>query len=225
MRLLVCNGSPRAGRSNTDVLLDALLSGFTAAGGELVARVHLVRPVEAERAAAAFPSAGALLLAFPLYVDAMPAPAKRFVELLAPCVGRAGNPALLFLVQSGFPEALHSRPVERYLEKLARRLGAPYLGTIVRGGVEGIRSQPAWVNRRLLRRLEALGRSLARDGKLDARAVARLAGRERHGTGPLARVHLAIARAVAERWWASALSRNGALARRDDTPYDARSGA
>ena len=44
---------------------------------------------------------------------------------------REGNPPVGFVVQSGFPEGLHSRYVERYLEKLAARLGSPYLGTIV----------------------------------------------------------------------------------------------
>lgn len=219
MRLLVCNGSPRGGKSNTDVLLDRFLAGFAAEGGELLARVHLVREGEAERAAAAFRSADAVLLAFPLYVDAVPAPAKRFVELLAPHVGAGGNPALLFLVQSGFPEALHSRPVERYLEKLSRRLGAPYLGTIVKGGVEGIRSQPAWMSRRLLRRLEALGRGLAREGRLDPALVARVATLERFGTGLAGRLLLAVTCRVADRWWAASLARSGARGRVADAPY------
>jgi len=49
------------------------------------------------------------------------------------------NPSLGFLVQSGFPEGLHSRYVERYLESWQKRLGCPYLGTIVKGQREGVR--------------------------------------------------------------------------------------
>ena len=75
MRLLVLNGSPRGPRSNTDVLLDPLVAGFTAAGGELTGRLHLVRSSHADEAVRAFPSADAVLLAFPLYCDALPAPA------------------------------------------------------------------------------------------------------------------------------------------------------
>jgi len=37
-----------------------------------------------------------------------------------------GNPPLGFIVQSDFPEGLHWRYVERYLEKLAARSGSPY---------------------------------------------------------------------------------------------------
>ena len=86
--------------------------------------VHLALPGGIERALAGFGAADAVLLGMPLYTDAMPGLVMAFIEALAPRVG-AVNPPLGFLVQSGFPEALHSRPLERYLEKLARRLGSP----------------------------------------------------------------------------------------------------
>ena len=87
----------------------------------------------------AFAGAECVLLGFPLYTDAMPGMVKHFIEALEPLAGRKDNPSLGFLVQSGFPEGLHSRYVERYLEKLAERLGCPYLGTIVKGNGEGVR--------------------------------------------------------------------------------------
>ena len=220
MRLLACNASPRAGKSNTDLLLDAFLGAFAAAGGEVVARLHLARPSHAAEAARRFPEADVVLLAAPLYVNALPATGLAFVETLAPYVGRSGNPALLFLVQSGFPEALHSRPLERWLAKLASRLGAPYLGTIVKGGVEGIRSKPAWMRRRLLGALADLGRDLATTGRLDPAKLARLARPERLPLGPLSAVPLAIARMASEASWNSQLRRNGALAERDARPYE-----
>src|SRR5512145_2208388 len=102
MRLLVLDGSPRAPRSNTGLLLDAFLRGFSGAGGTVLGRHCLVRRAGREDALRDFGQADAVLLAFPLYVDAMPAPVMEFVEGLVPRAGAQGNPALLFLVQSGF---------------------------------------------------------------------------------------------------------------------------
>ncbi|HSM91359.1 MAG TPA: hypothetical protein VLT47_00655 [Anaeromyxobacteraceae bacterium] len=219
MRLLVLDGSPRAPRSNTGLLLDALTAGFEGAGGVVLGRHALVTRAGAAEAVRGFGAAEAVLVAFPLYVDAMPAPVMALVEALTPRVGAPSNPALLFLVQSGFPEALHSRPVERWLLKLARRLGSPYLGTIVRPGTEGIRARPAGSRARLLAPVTALGRGLAREGRLDPAILARLASPERIGTGPLAWLQLAVAGAVTRWSWNRQLRANGALAMRDAAPY------
>jgi hypothetical protein len=219
MRLLVLDGSPKAPRGNTALLLDAFLRGFEGAGGTVIGRHALVRAAGREEALRRFAEADAVLLGFPLYVDAMPAPVKEFIEGLAPRVGAGRNPALLFLVQSGFPEASHSRPVERLLGKLARRLGSRDLGAIVRPGTEGIRAMPPGWSARLLRPLEALGRGLAVEGRLDAALLAQVARPERIGRDPLSRLRLAIGRHLAHRFWDQKLRAAGALAERDATPF------
>ncbi len=219
MRLLVCNASPRAETSNTDLLLDAFLGAFAAAGGEVIARFHLVRPAHFAEAVRRFAQGDAVLLAAPLYVNALPAPGFAFIAALEPYVGRPGNPALLFLLQSGFPEALHSRPIEVYLAKLARRLGARSLGTIVKGGIEGIRARPPWMRRAILSPFAEMGRDLARTGTLDSAKLVRLARPERLPFGPMSAIPLAVARLMSDRWWNSQLRRNGALAERDARPY------
>ena len=124
MRLLLLDGSPRGARSNTMKMLARVAEGWAQAGGAAPEVLHLAHPADFERAVAAFAEAETVLLGMPLYTDAMPALVMAWIEALAPRVGQA-NPRLGFLVQSGFPEALHSRPLERYLEKLARRLGSP----------------------------------------------------------------------------------------------------
>jgi hypothetical protein len=219
MRLLVLNGSPRGERSNTGLLLRPFLEGFTSAGG-VVAGTHLLaRATEADEALRAFGAVDAVLLAFPLYGDALPAPALSLVQRLAPRVGRRGNPAMLFLVQNGFPEALHMRPVERWLEKLSRRLGAPHLGTMVKPGAEGIRDRPPAMERRGFERLEALGIGLASTGRLEPRLLAELAGRERLGEGVLGPLRLAAGARLAAWWWNRQLKANGALGASDARPY------
>lgn len=221
MRLLVLNGSPRGSRSNTDVVLAPFLAGFAETPGNAHETLHLARSGERPRQLAAFAAAEQVLLAFPLYVDAMPAPVKELVEGLAPLCGRATNPGLLFLVQSGFPEACHSRPVECWAEKLAVRLGCPYLGTIVKGGVEGIQSQPPWMTRRLLARMRAIGRRFGETGQLDPRLVAELAGPERLGAGWRLACRAAGAVGLLDLWWNSQLRAHGAFAQRDARPHAA----
>jgi multimeric flavodoxin WrbA len=170
-RLAIFNGSPRGRRGNTPLMLEQFAQGFLRGAApdsqHTVETYHLVRIKETEQMAQAFEDAECAIIGFPLYTDAMPGVVKHFIEALEPLVGRPNNPALGFLVQSGFPEALHSRYVERYLEKLAARLGSPYLGSIVKGGGEGTRMLPINANRRLFENLRALGAGLAAEGRFD----------------------------------------------------------
>ncbi|MCU0611630.1 MAG: NAD(P)H-dependent oxidoreductase, partial [Candidatus Eisenbacteria bacterium] len=179
MKLTVCNGSPRGTGSNTGLLLEHFITGFEETAGNSHELFHLNRSDWRESAAKAFGGAETVLLAYPLYTDAMPGIVKEFLERLACYRGRPHNPRLLFLVQSGFPEGSHTSHVPRYHEKLARRLGCDYVGTIRRGGIEGIRAQPPSMNRKLFGRFMDLGRGFGRDGRLDEGLLAKLRGRER----------------------------------------------
>jgi hypothetical protein len=153
-------------------MLEQLARGF----GKPVETYHLVRMQETQQMVEAFAQAECAIVGFPLYTDAMPGLVKHFIEALEPLASRGINPPLGFLVQSGFPEGLHSRYIERYLEKLAARLGSPYLGTIVKGNGEGTRVTPPVLCRNLFNNLHALGAGLAANGRFDSallRAIAR----------------------------------------------------
>jgi multimeric flavodoxin WrbA len=117
MKLLVCNGSPRGVASNTTLLLGHFLAGFWASSGNSHELFQLNADSGRRDALAAFGSADAVLIAFPLYTDAMPGIVKEFMEELALYKGKGGNPALMFMVQSGFPEGSHTRHLVPYLEK------------------------------------------------------------------------------------------------------------
>lgn len=185
MELIIFNGSPRGEKSNTGVVLEEFAAGFDSVAGNSHKLEHLKPVNDHARLAEMFGKAEAVLLAFPLYVDAMPAQVKAFIEQLAPLAAdKSGSrPLLLCLVQSGFPEAAHSRRVERYLEKLARRLGCPYGGTMVKGGVEGIRMKPPWMVKGVKLAYRELGENFGRTGELDAALLAKLARPERLSFG------------------------------------------
>jgi len=86
-----------------------------------------------DEAADCFEGSDAILLGFPLYADALPGFVKELVERWECYKGRNDNPILIFLVQSGFPEGSHTLNLVPYLEKLSRRLGCDYRGTIRKG--------------------------------------------------------------------------------------------
>ena len=227
--LLLLNGSPRGKSGNTPILLSQIAAGWEEASGptatsgtapgEATRMLHLARPSEFEAAVAAFGEADTVILGMPLYTDAMPARVKEFIEQLQPYVGREDNPRLGFLIQSGFAEALHSRHLERYLEKLARRLGCEYAGTIVKGGGEGIRMQPDRWNRKLFDGVRGLGSSLALDGQFDEELLTRVAGTERYTASRATIVRMVSATSLGQWYWNSQLKRNGAYEQRFARPY------
>ena len=214
-RLTLFNGSPRGERGNTPIFLNEFAQGF---GGQTEMH-HLVQAKQTEQFVQAFAQAECAWLGFPLYTDAMPGIVKHFIDALEPLAGRPGNPPLGFVVQSGFPEALHSRYVERYLEKLAARLGSPYLGTIVKGNGEGVREMPAEANRPLFEGLQALGAGLAREGRLDPAILARVAAPESFPwiLGPVFQVFLRLP--VTHSHFDEMLQKNGAFERRYARPF------
>ena len=214
-RLTLFNGSPRGRRGNTPIFLNEFAKGF---GGE-VAMHHLIHVKQTDQFVQAFSEAECAWLGFPLYTDAMPGSVKQFIEALEPLAGRPHNPPLGFVVQSGFPEGLHMRYIERYLEKLAARLGSPYLGTIVKGNGEGVRTMPPQATQALFNELQALGAGFAREGRLDPALLARIARPERFPLylWPLFQLFLRLP--LAHSYFDSMLKKNGAYEQRFARPF------
>ena len=219
-RLTLFNGSPRGRTGNTPLMLDQFAKGF---GGQVETH-HLNRLQETGKLVQAFSEAECILFGFPLYTDAMPGMVKHFIEALEPFTNRGANPPLAFLVQSGFPEGLHSRYVERYLEQLANRLGSPYLGTIVKGGGEGTRVMPAEMTAQLFSRLESLGAGLTADGRLDPAVLKEIAYPERFSPwlSPIFKVFLRLP--MAHAYFDNMLKQNGMFGQRFARPFAEKSG-
>ena len=225
--LLVLNGSPRGPRSNSMRMLTPVAEGWKHAGAPEPEVLHLARPGDFERAVERFPRADTVLLGMPLYTDAMPALVKLYIETLAPCMKSASQgdmrPALGFLVQSGFEEALHSCPLERYLQKLARRLGSPCAGTIVRGSGWSPQVMSENENRALDTHLRALGEQLARDRRFSEAELRAVAGTERFSPTAAAWLSLAFSlpAAIPNSYLDRQMEKNGVWDRRYAAPYAA----
>lgn len=215
MKLTVFNGSPRGKRSNTKVLSEHFTNGFMTIDGNTYEMVHLNRLKDSDKFVKSFQEAEQVLLAFPLYTDAMPAMVKTFIESLEPLCDRADNPNIGFIVQSGFPEAIHSQYVERYLKKLAIRLGCKYIGTVIKGGVEGIQARPAWMTRKVFKCFYELGKTFGKTGEFDEQIVRKLAQPIRMPKFGLLLVKIGLPNF----YWDSMLKKNNAFEKRFDKPY------
>jgi hypothetical protein len=216
---MLLNGSPRGRNANTLKMLTRVAEGWQRGGGATPAVFHLAESGDFDAAIQGFSHADVLLLGMPLYTDSMPAIVKLYIEALAPLAGSGGGPTLGFLVQSGFPEALHSRPLERYLEKLARRLALPYAGTIVHGGGEALHSQPEAASARLWEQLRILGEQLARTGRFGEAELKTIAGVERFSALSAALLSMACRLPILQAHWNSQLKKNGVWERRFAAPY------
>jgi len=219
MHLTVFNGSPRGTGSNTKVLLEHFNRGFLENPQNQVEAAFLNRVKELDKHVEMFRSSEHVILAFPLYTDAMPGIVKNFIEALPPLCGLPENPTLGFIVQSGFPEPIHSRYVERYLAKLASRLGCAYHGTAVRGGVEGCQIQPAWMTRKLFKGFYLLGRNYTSERGFDAAVLDKLAPREKMSGAMRVFFRLLNRAGMTNFYWNHQLKQNQAFDLRFDRPF------
>ncbi len=216
MRLTIINGSPRGKKSNSAVLLNHFTRGFLESPGNSMETLYLINERPGfEKPKDAFFSAERILLAFPLYVDAMPGSVKEFIEKLEPYKGKRPDLRLMYLVQNGFPETCHNRPVQRYLEKLTRRLGCAYGGSIVKGGCEGLDVQPSFLVEKVFDLFYQIGISYGRTGLLDNDLLARLARPEHLSPENIAQVIPMVNVFL----WDSLMDKNGAKDRSFDRPY------
>lgn len=214
-KVTVFNGSPRGKKGNTPIMLHELMKGF---GGEF--EIHdLIMIREIDKHLEAFQNAECVWLGYPLYTDGMPGVVKAFIEGLAQFRAREGNPAIGFLVQSGFPEGLHSRYIERYNARLAELLGSSYLGTIVKGNGEGTRIMSDEMNKRLFEDLQTLGKGLAAGDRMDPEILSKIARPERFPwiLEPVFRTFLRTK--MAHRYFDNMLYENQAYEQRNNRPF------
>jgi hypothetical protein len=168
MKLTLFNGSPRGKKSNTKILMDHFTRGFQENHPEnSVEILYLTHARDREKASDSFSNSEVLIIALPLYVDCMPAMVKETIESLEPLCNNENNPALGFVIQSGFPESIHSTFLKQYFIKLCKRLNCQYLGTVIKGGVEGIQIQPPWMKKKLFQSFFQLGKSFIENSQFD----------------------------------------------------------
>jgi hypothetical protein len=137
-------GSPRTRQSTSASLGGYLLEQLQAQGVQV--ETHYIHTTlrSKERwseVLAAAEAADLLLLAFPLYVDTLPAPVIEALERLA--AHRAAQPAprpqrFAAIVNCGFPEAQHMANAAAVCTLFARQAGFEWAGALRLAGGEGL---------------------------------------------------------------------------------------
>ena len=215
MQLLFINASPRGKKSNTNILMRHFIRGFLETSGNACDVEYLVKhknnlKILVEK----FNASDNVIIGFPLYIDAMPGSVKAFMEALAPLQGRKEFPALGFMIQCGFPETAHLRFVARYCEKFTRRIGCRFLGSILKGGCEGLDVQPTFLTEKYFSLFGMLGVDFGKTGKIDEVILTKLARPEHLSAENMAMVVPFINQGL----WDAQMEKNGVLDRSFDRP-------
>lgn len=220
MKRLLLNGSPRGDSSNSRLICAWLAEGMAGVGAPAPDILSLAGPGGTVRAVEAFLSADEIVLVFPLYTDSMPGIVAAFTNALAdPDKSVLSGKRVGYVVHSGFPESAQSEPIAAYLERLSARLGCMHLGTVVKGGSEGLRLNPGSGRSKTAERFRTLGRSLAARGAFDAETLAALARPRRLGPGVHILFRLLAPTGLLQMYWNIMLRKHGAYDRRFDRPY------
>lgn len=217
MQLAIFNGSPRITKSNSTLLIKHFLTGYH---GNTIYNTpihYLAHTSKISEQVQAFDKADSIIIIFPLYTDAMPGQVKFFFESIAHIDSTGKN--IGFIVQSGFPEAYHSTFVERYLEKLSKRIHCNYLGTVIKGGVEGIQIMPPSMTNKLYKNFKELGSYFALTGKFKPEIIKKLGEPYRMSFIRLNIFKFIIATGLADFYWNKKLKENFAFEKRFAKPY------
>jgi NAD(P)H-dependent FMN reductase len=173
-RVVTLLGTPRAAaKSNSESLASYLGERLTAAGAEIATfqATRALRDAEATGAMIeAVLGAELVVLAAPLYVDALPAPLLAALKLIAArAATREGpRPLLTAVINCGFPEAQHCDSALAVGRQFAREVGFPWAGGVALGGGEALGAKP-------LHEVSGMARKVTR--ALDLAAEALAAGR------------------------------------------------
>jgi len=209
-KLVIYNGSPRRSGSNSTLILRNV--------AELLGKKVEIRDLKErdkwEEWAAAFQREEHVLFFMPLYVHAMPSHVMAFMERLQVSKG-----SISFFVQSGFPESSQSHYLEAYFEQLALRLGRIYLGTAIKGGMEGMQMRPQSGQTKIMEPLVKAIVALVFDGKFNPKDINRLASPVRMGLFMKTIFKILARFGLVNYFWDQQLKGNQAFEKRFDQPF------
>ena len=135
MRLTIYNGSPRGKASNSEVISKLIEDNLHS---DIVVTKHYIKDVRKHSEIIKYTS-DAYFAVFPLYADITPYAVKAFFERMEESKETYKDKPIWFFIHSGFPEAKHSRLLERYLKYFCKLIGANCMGVCIMGSSEVLR--------------------------------------------------------------------------------------
>ncbi len=226
MRALLVVGSPR-GKASTSLALGSRLLRRLETRGFVVEETTVAAVLGSSEARHALyraaDAADIVIVAFPLYVDQLPAPLIQTLELLADrrlgAMGATPWPGplvqrLVAVVQCGFPETHQNRPAVDIMRRYAKEAGFRWSGALALGMGDAVGrrlpDKPRGMLRNIVEALDLTAASLAAGGDVPEEAAALLAK-------PLMPRWLYL---LAANWgFRGLLKKHGARRQRYDRPY------
>ncbi len=218
MKLAIINGSPRYKSSNSNLLINQFLKGYGRLVSDSVPVYYIAGKKNREGLADVFREAQIVIIIFPLYTDCMPGIVKEFFEDIVG-LEYSHNKKIGFIVQSGFPESIHSMAVERYLKKFSERLKCEYLGCVIKGGVEGIQIMPPWMTRKLFSQFQELGYYFAQNSSFSPKVRGELQKPYKMSLAKRVGFTLFSKLGLTNFYWNGKLKENGAFKNSFDRPF------
>jgi multimeric flavodoxin WrbA len=136
MNIALINASPKTGKSNTGILLDALAQHLPATCA--LHRYHLGRKTLAPETLHAIASNDVIVLGFPLYVDALPADLMALLLTLETHLPAAHDTVIYALMNNGFYEGEQSYLAFEIVQNWCDRANVQFGGGIGQGAGEVI---------------------------------------------------------------------------------------
>jgi len=184
MNALLLIGSPKARRSTSEAVGTYLLDRLREQGVEtdLLRILSMLRAEDGEeRLRTAVRAADVVILASPLYVDSLPAPVIRAMEILAAAAVAsakqvpAATQRLTAIINNGFPEASQNGTALAICRRFAAEVGMEWVGGLALGGGGAIDGKPldkaGSMARNVRRALDLTGEALAAGQHIPGEAV------------------------------------------------------
>jgi len=209
-KLVIYNGSPRKSGSNSLLILKKVVEALS----DKIEIRDLKDVDQWEGWSEAFKEEQHVMFFMPLYVHAMPSHVMAFIEKL-----QASEGSISFFVQSGFLESSQSHYLEAYFEQLALRLGRSYMGTVIKGGVEGLQMRPIKGQETMIRPMVKAIESLVDKGKFNSISIFELAKPIRLRMGTIILLKLLCKLGLVNFIWDQQLKANLSYEKRFDCPY------
>jgi NAD(P)H-dependent FMN reductase len=226
-------GSPKTlSPSTSGVLGEYLLARLRERGWDtqsLTLTPAILKPQGQGELLAAVDRADLLVLAFPLYVDALPFLATRALELIAEHKHGTNDQhrqRLVAIANNGFPEAYQSHLALAMCRQFAAQTGRTWVGGLALGAGEGLIGgrplQPRMASgqsaRHVIKGLNATAAALAEGKAVPPEAVRDLASNPIPGVPAFVWRHLFVR--IARAWWNQRAARHGvAIQALYDQPY------
>lgn len=217
MQLTIYNGSPRGKNSNSSHIINWFLDGYGV--NNVKATYYLTKESHRSEALATFDNDDTLLCVFPLYVDGMPGQIKAFFEQLSPYKAQCQQKRIVFIIHSGFSEAIQNRALERYLKRLCAILGISDYTIVILPGSEGFRMMPDNMTKKKHQHVAIIGGDFAAKKPLNKDSVQWLQKMETMSQGYKLLFKFTSIFGLTNMYWNRMLKLNKAYDRRFDAPY------